>query len=172
MAGRRREVDLMPTVMTVSWKDVDELVDNLVPRIPRMDWPSCIAAVGRGGMVPARLLADRLEVKDVRFIRATAYEGTRLKELRFDIPPSLPDSALFVDDLVDSGTTLARLVAAARYPQSRRTAVLYRKTTSRFAPTYWALEVPGHVWVEFPWERDESVKSTVERGEYLEEAEP
>jgi hypoxanthine phosphoribosyltransferase len=69
---------------------------------------------------------------------------------------TLGDRLLVVDDMVDSGETLAQLVPqlqAQLQPVSLQTAVLWYKGRSRFVPDFYARYLPDNPWIRQPFER-------------------
>ena len=69
---------------------------------------------------------------------------------------------LLVDDLVDSGVTLTRVIA---YVQQRcsaitevRTAVLWYKAVSTFKPDYHVQYLPTSPWIHQPFEEYDSLR--------------
>lgn len=112
-----------------------------------------IVAVTRGGMVPACLLAQFLNIRKVGSVSLASYEGSSrscginmLTEPNFEIDAQ----TLFVDDLYDSGATYRYL--KQKYPQAK-CAVVYTKDPAA------VLDFPASVkdknsWLVFPWEFD------------------
>ncbi len=148
------------TYQRVSWARVESCVAALARAIRAARFrPDCIVTLLRGGMVPARLLADALAVSDLYAVRARAYEGTRplgrvaIEPIRV---PLAGRRVLLVDDIVDSGATLREAVRRLRRrrPAALAMATLYRKLGAG-APEFSAAAVPAGVWVVFPWERRE-----------------
>ena len=79
------------------------------------------------------------------------------------ITPSLGDTVLLVDDLVDSGATLekVRQHLLERYPAIKevRTAVLWRKASARFTPEYQAEFLAESPWIHQPFEHYDSMSA-------------
>ncbi|MEO1937062.1 MAG: phosphoribosyltransferase family protein [Sulfurimonas sp.] len=62
---------------------------------------------------------------------------------------------LVVDDIADSGETLAHVMEYFQnnYPEVEfQSATLFYKKSSVYEPTYWVQE--ANVWIDFFWERD------------------
>lgn len=112
-----------------------------------------IVAITRGGMVPACLLAQFLNIRKVGSISLASYDGSSrseginvLTEPNFEID----EHTLFVDDLYDSGSTYRYI--KAKYPQAK-CAVVYTKDPAA------TLDFPAapkdkSIWLIFPWEFD------------------
>jgi xanthine phosphoribosyltransferase len=111
-----------------------------------------IVAVARGGLVPAALLARDLDMRMVDTICVASYDGRRRGPVDILKCPA-GDGAdwLVIDDLADSGATLAAV--RARLPAAHF-ATLYAKPEGKpFTDTYVA-EVPQTTWLVFPWETE------------------
>lgn len=110
----------------LSWADVSLRAQVIVHQLRRRGYTS-VCGVPSGGLIPAVMIAERLDVP-------------LLDEPR--------RRTLVVDDLVDSGRTLERYA-------DHDCAVLWRKSwapTHRLVVP--APLVPGDAWVVFPWEHD------------------
>jgi hypoxanthine phosphoribosyltransferase len=147
----------MPDALLLSWDQLDDLVARLAQRTGR-DY-DLVLAITRGGLVPAGMLAYRLDLREILVAGAIFYlpgGGTH------DAPVigHFPDQSLLagqrvlvVDEVWETGETmtevLARVRAAGGVPAS---AVLhYKPGRSRVAgrPDFWADEVDG--WVTYPY---------------------
>ncbi|AIK96687.1 hypothetical protein ID47_08070 [Candidatus Paracaedibacter acanthamoebae] len=114
-----------------------------------------LVAITRGGLAPTLYLSEQLIIKDIRTISISSY-GDDGKQGHFKIThkPDLANGGegyLFIDDLVDSGKTL-KLIRSF-YPNATF-AVLYAKPEGKDATDFFAVEVPQHEWLVFPWEPD------------------
>lgn len=101
---------------------------------------ACIATVSRGGMVPARLLADASGIDRI------------LVDAR-----SVPAGALFVDDIYDTGGTFRDIAGRAEDPGSLVYATLFARRGRAETPPQlvFAEETAGAEHVVFPWEMGE-----------------
>jgi len=119
--------------------------------------PDVVVSVARGGLPPGGAIAYALGTKAVGTMNVEFYTGIgdTLPEPQL-LPPLLDTQAmrglraLVVDDVADSGETLAlveRLLAA--HCGEVRTAVLYAKPRSVIDPDYvWRRT---DLWITFPW---------------------
>jgi hypoxanthine phosphoribosyltransferase len=149
-------------MITLSWEDVEELVGRLVARLPR-DY-DLILVVTRGGMVPACLISERLDLRNLVAAAVMFYtEGTTnpdetLQEpifLEFPADPLLVGKrVLIVDDVWESGKTAMAVRRRVREAGGRaELAVLhYKPGRSKFAerPEYYA-EITDD-WIVYPWD--------------------
>lgn len=142
----------------LSWDEIQSLVDTLTEQLqPNYD---AILVITRGGMIPACLISQRRNWRNMLVAAVQFYTG--IGQTR-DIPmflqfPSDPLVAgkrlLVVDDIWDSGRTIAAVkqrldTAGAMY----EIAVLHFKpTSSKVAgrPDYYAAETDQ--WIVYPWE--------------------
>lgn len=97
-----------------------------------------VLCIMNGGLVPAGWLAERLTFPfQMDYIHATRYRGaTKGSELRWIARPRLSlrgRAVLLIDDILDEGVTLARIVEACRAEGAAQvySAVLVRKRHNR-----------------------------------------
>jgi hypoxanthine phosphoribosyltransferase len=119
--------------------------------------PEVIVAIARGGLLLAGGLAYALGVKSCGAVNAEFYTGvgTRLDEPVM-LPPLLDEQSiegkrvLLVDDVSDSGRTLAMVVQLLEAGGAEvRTVTLYTKPGTVLEPTYvWR---STDRWIDFPW---------------------
>jgi xanthine phosphoribosyltransferase len=109
-------------------------------------------AVTRGGLVPAGLLAHHLNIKNIQTINVESYRDTTQGAVQFlgDKQHSL-ERCLVVDELVDTGKTLAAI--RALFPNAVL-ATLYAKPLGKPFVDVFVEEVPQETWLSFPWEGD------------------
>ncbi len=141
----------------VSWDDLVELVARLGDQVRgEYDVMLCIT---RGGMVPAGMLAYRLGIRNILVAAVEYYDSAgRPAEaptfLQFPADPLLHGQrVLIVDEVWDSGTTIAAVIDRVRQAGGHpTTAVLHYK------PTHSRVDaVPDHHvvttdrWVVYPF---------------------
>ncbi|MCY0868717.1 MAG: phosphoribosyltransferase [Desulfurococcus sp.] len=150
-------------VMYVSWITVHREILKLAASISRSYKPDTIIAIAKGGLIPARILADLLDVREIGFIEVKFYkrvgEAREKPYITFTaFPPLDGKRILVVDDIVDSGRTLqvvADLLSRFKYADLKF-ASLYAKPWSTLLPDYYGRIVEE--WIVFPWEICETVK--------------
>lgn len=117
-----------------------------------------VIAVARGGMTLAHALAMALDIRNLQSIRAESYDGDTQRDIltisgQCDLAGST--RILVVDDIVDSGQTLASLMPILRqqHPHCEfKIAALFTKQTALIQPDFSLHEAQD--WIEFFWERD------------------
>jgi hypoxanthine phosphoribosyltransferase len=148
----------------VSWDQYHRMIEDLCLSVHRSGWPfDQILCLARGGLrvgdVASRVFDKPLAVLATSSYRADA--GTVRGELDIGCHitisrGSLGGHVLLVDDLVDSGVTLARvrehLLQNVPAITEIRSAVLWWKAGSQHAPDYWVDRLSGNPWIHQPFE--------------------
>lgn len=119
-----------------------------------------IVAITRGGMVPACLLANLLNVREIHTLSMASYsEDNERQEITLLAFPSTTDSnhTLFVDDLVDSGFTYKWVKNL--FPESLFVALFSKTSTPKDVKVDCKVEeMDANLWLEFPWELESIFK--------------
>jgi len=160
-------------VRIVGWEDIVEWARGLALSIEESGWiPDIIVAVARGGFVPARLLCDFLDVKDLLSLQSQHWvEAAKAAEkaiLKYPYKIDASDkNVLVVDDIVDTGETLElarRFVEREWRPREVRTAALqWISSVAKIKPDYYYMEVKEWVWFQYPWTRLEDLQQFILR---------
>lgn len=121
-----------------TWKALDSLIVKLKASKGGLYKPTHILAIARGGLVPATYIAHALGVSTIECCR--------------EVPPmyNLSDDVLIVDDISDSGDTLAQLVVKLNCNYT--TATVFKRFNTSFEPDYFGEEILTDDWITFPWE--------------------
>ena len=120
------------------WSDIESQVSTLVTKIKKTGFEfDKIATVSRGGLVPARLVADHFNIKKILVDKNKISKGT-----------------LFVDDIYDSGDTFQRILHLVKEPDD----FLYSTLVARKGVVYprhlvYAKKTRGQEYIVFPWDR-------------------
>lgn len=156
----------------VSWEHIYELTLKLAAEIEKRGAHyDCIVGVSRGGLIPARLLSDLLNLRELYVVGVVYYleAGRRAGNpvITFPVQGEVRGKrVLLADDVADSGDSLRvakehlRLAGAS----SIATATLYCKPWSRLKPDFFAETTEA--WIVFPWERMEFTLEKVKREGY------
>lgn len=143
---------------SISYEYVSFIVDLLEQRVDR-DY-DFIVGVGRGGLIPATMLAYKLK-KTVRAVGIKTYDnmsqtGDYILYQDIDIPKDASDKKiLVVDDICDTGNTFKILKELYRdkYKDINvEFASLFTKDKSSHLVDYYGLSVADSIWLDFPWE--------------------
>jgi xanthine phosphoribosyltransferase len=139
----------------LSWEDVQNLSNQVAENIAThaQGQDITLVAVSRGGLIPAQLIAYKLDIRDIRVMKLISYEdeGARqeVKDISTDTLPN-GENVYFIDDLADSGSTLAYI--KQRFPQAH-TCVLLSKECTQITPDIVAKSgLNGSSWIVFPWD--------------------
>ena len=121
----------------MSWSEIDSLADKLSNLIMKSSRTfSSITTLSRGGLVPSRLLADRLGIQTILVDQE-----------------NISSKSLFVDDIFDSGFTFEKILSKVDEPSQLFFVTLYARRGGKF-PTQliYAKETDGDAYVVFPWD--------------------
>ncbi|MDK2795641.1 MAG: uncharacterized protein PWQ22_321 [Archaeoglobaceae archaeon] len=152
-----------------NWNDIRLLCKELVRKIKASGYRvDVIVAVARGGWVPARILADLLEIKELYSVKTEHWGlvATITGEARITQPLNITldgKNVLIVDDVADTGETikLVKEHVKSLLAKEVRIAVIDYKKTSKFIPDYYAAEMEGWKWIVYPWSLKEDVKGLI-----------
>jgi hypoxanthine phosphoribosyltransferase len=134
--------------MGMNWPEIESELTKLAREIDFK--PDYIIGIARGGIIPARILVSKLEVKDMQCLTVKKRDGDR--EVVTDILEDLTGkSVLLVEDMLERGKSL---IVAKQYLGLRgavvRTLAIYIQPYSEIIPDYYLAakeDVP-----KFPWE--------------------
>jgi len=136
-------------------------LEAVARRIEADDWrPDFLVGIGRGGLVPAAYLSHRTGIAMLSVDHSSGEPGFA-DELLAKLAAKMRGgmNLLIVDDINDSGTTIAFLrEAIAAYggiADRMRIAVLITNVRSRAKADYWAEAIDraeDKRWFVFPWE--------------------
>jgi hypothetical protein len=149
----------------VGWGEVSGLARRLARQVAESGYrPDIIVAIGRGGWVPARIVADFLGMMDLTSFKIEHYHATRkdkVARIRYPLNADIAGRrVLLVDDVADSGDTFAVALDHLRRvgpPAEVRSAALHYKTASPYVPDYSAKKLVRWRWIVYPWAVAEDV---------------
>ena len=127
------------TSKKLTWANIDSLINVLAAKIKETKHTFTeIYTISRGGLVPARLIADKLDIKTIH------------------VDKEVPDNALFIDDIYDSGETYNVVTKG-------NTTILFgtlfgRKDTEFPENSLISQETEGSEYIVFPWDKQEYAK--------------
>ena len=117
-----------------------------------------IVAIGRGGYVPGRILADQLGLMDLVALRVEHYHGAQKGPVaRIRQPLSMGISGrriLLLDDVSDTGDTFDVALEHLRglgMAERIHTAAIHHKIVSRIEPDFYARKIVKWRWIIYPW---------------------
>ena len=158
-------------VKILNWNDIINAVELLTVKIKESNWiPDVIIAIARGGLIPAMLLSDFLDVRQILSIQLKHWPipGQILEKVELVYPLPNVDlnnrKILIIDDIADTGDTLkfAKEYVENNYSCSVKTAALHiRKSRARYTPDYWSVEIIGDEWIVYPWNYIEDLANLI-----------
>lgn len=154
-----------------SWQDVERQTQEILRQIQRDAWlPDYVVGLTRGGLVPANLISQYLEVP-MHTLRVSLRDGDNPESNLWMSEDAYHEKKiLIVDDINDSGATLnwikqdwedsglpGRSQWNAIWNSSVRVAVLCdnEASTSKLKINYSAVDLnkaEEDCWIVFPWE--------------------
>jgi uncharacterized protein len=147
----------MPDTVIVTWEDLDGLVARLARETGRDH--DLVLAITRGGLVPAGMLAYRLDMREILVAGVEFYRsegGTHPAPVVGHFPDATllaGQRVLVVDEVWETGETMTEVLARVRDAGgSPVSAVIhYKPGRSRVAgaPDHWAATVDD--WVTYPY---------------------
>lgn len=130
--------------------------------------PDTIVAISRGGLVPAKLFSDALDIRDLRVIRLSFYVAPGKTAKKPAILDPLSGSlegknVLLVDDISDTGESFRVAIGhlLEHNPLSVKTASMHMKEGSPFRPDFFF--AVNTQWIVYPWEKQEFMRDTGEK---------
>jgi xanthine phosphoribosyltransferase len=134
----------------VTWEELHRNAKALAWRLSELGPFNGIAAVTRGGLVPAAIVARELDIRLIDTVCIVSYDEFNRGQLK--ILKEVPGDGtgwLIVDDLVDPGRT-ARAVRDM-LPKAHF-ATIYAKPAGKPLVDTYVTEVSQDTWILFPWD--------------------
>ena len=124
----------------ISWNQIETLVKLLTIKVIATGKEfNSVSTITRGGLVPARLMADRLDIQEILVDKN-----------------QIPSDSLFVDDIYDSGDTFKKVLSKVESPNSLVYATLFARKGKRYPKQLlYAQRTKGNEYVVYPWDRFE-----------------
>ncbi|MBM3895492.1 MAG: phosphoribosyltransferase [Thaumarchaeota archaeon] len=124
----------------IDWNTIESLADVLASKIKSLHLKfNSISTISRGGLVPARLLADRLDIKVILVDK-----------------DQIPQDSLFVDDIYDTGKTFTKILPKVKDSTHLVYATLFARKGKKIPPqVVYAQLTKGDEYIVYPWDRFE-----------------
>ena len=153
--------DNKPNYLFLSWnmidKDISSLAALLKPELAKRNITQ-IYCVSRGGLVPAAIIARELDMHNLDTICIQSYNSNTTQNDTAEVlkmPSGNGENTLVVDDLVDSGKTMA--LVRQKMPKAY-IATVYAKPAGKSETDIFFKEVSQDTWIVFPWENYEGIE--------------
>ena len=122
----------------VTWSEVEKLMKILADKIKEIPRDfSSISTISRGGLVPARLLADHLGIDTILIDQK-----------------KVPIDSLFVDDIYDSGNTFKKIISKVESPSKLVYVTLYARRGKKYPKQLiFAKKTDSNSYLVYPWDK-------------------
>ena len=154
----------------VTWDDYHGLIEQLIAQVYESGYKfDAILCLARGGLRIGDVIS-RVYDMPLAILAASSYrEAAGTQQGRLDIGEfitktggEIAGKVLLVDDLVDSGVTMGRVIdhLKQRFPAVTdvRTAVLWYKGVSTFRPDYFVQYLESSPWIHQPFEEYDALR--------------
>ncbi len=157
----------------LGWNELHRILLDLAIRIRNSNMEfDTIYAIMKGGLIPARILMDLLNIDELGIIGVKFYKsvGLRGKKPIITQPPTISVTGkrvLIVDDVVDTGKTLQLVMEElTRYNAEKIVSLaIYVKPWAMITPDlYYGVT---DKWVVFPWEIRETITEGIDLRKYV-----
>jgi uncharacterized protein len=152
-----------------TWNQIYDMLFSQAQKIQSYSYKSDIlVAIARGGLIPARILVDLLEMPTFDSIQIEFYSGINQTKLEPTLRQTLITNivgkkVLLVDDIADKGESLklAKTHLQQQGASQIKTATLYYKPQSITIPDFCEKQTTN--WVVFPWETKETLRKLIQK---------
>jgi xanthine phosphoribosyltransferase len=139
----------------LDWTEIESLCRDLAEMLRPFGPFTGIAAITRGGLAPALMVSQHLDIRLIETIGLQTYHNRTVDRPTWVKEPSprMGDGTgwLVIDDLSDTGTTLNFIRPVL--PKAIF-AALYAKPAGKHLLDHYVSEVEQGLWLVFPWEKD------------------
>ena len=149
--------------LELSWSELGVLIGELANKILNSEKKfDLVIGIARGGLPASMVIADQLGAHwDALNIKSyKGIERVKLPEIVTTVSEDIAGKrVLLVDDLVDTGDTMATVIEHLKLLGAGEVivAVLFIKTWSKKRPDFWLRETDK--FIVFPWEQNEIKKT-------------
>ncbi|MCL4346000.1 MAG: phosphoribosyltransferase [Candidatus Thermoplasmatota archaeon] len=144
----------------VKWTEIEKWCEEINMKMSVSFQPDVIIGMSRGGLVPARIVADMNLIKDLFAVKTEHWGLTATVDgeavMKYGLNVSVEGrNVLVVDDITDTGQSmkLAYDYAMTLKAKSVKTATMLHIAHSKFIPDFYGEEVSEDkwTWFIFPW---------------------
>lgn len=140
----------------LSWDEIKHWSNRLAEKIASdcSDLSQAtLVAVSRGGLIPAQLIAYKLNIRDIRTMKLISYDENNQRGPIKDISTDRlfdGQNVYIIDDLADSGSTIKYL--RQKFPSSRLCTLLQKKCCTEHPDICARSDIDAKAWLVFPWD--------------------
>jgi hypoxanthine phosphoribosyltransferase len=154
-----------------TWNQIYEMLLGQAQKILIQNYlPDTVIGISRGGIIPARILADLLETSEFATIQIKFYVDINQTKAEPTLKQPLTTNmaskkVLLVDDIADSGESLklAKTHLQQQGASEVKTATLYQKPQSITTPDFYEKQTTN--WVIFPWDTKETLRKIIQKSQ-------
>jgi len=158
-----------PQYEVPSWNQIYDILQVQAQKIQDSHYkPDIIVGVARGGLVPARILMDLLDIRNFAIIQIEYYQGINKPGAQPILKQCLNTElsgkkVMLVDDVSDGGQSLQ---LAKKHLQEKgagevKIATLYIKPQTVTIPDFFEKQTSS--WIVFPWDVEETIRKIQEQ---------
>ncbi len=136
------------TLFPITWEQVHRDAKQLAHKLKQEKKFTAIIAIGRGGLVPAAILARELKID---LIDTICLDSNNNLDTIIKKPCLEQEHILIIDDIANKGNTLQTIKPL--FPQAHF-ACLYTKQEGKKHVQSFITEVSQDTWIIFPWDND------------------
>jgi len=147
----------------LSWNKVQHLTEKIHEQIKlqhkKYDW---VVSINSGGLIPGVILSKAMKSKHAVISINNYKEKNKNTKTERDLYLShigfikMNHNILIVDNIIRTGDSMKAAIESLKKvdPDAKKidTATLHLNVNSKFKPIYFAEEISGDDWVEYPWE--------------------
>lgn len=163
--------DMNRGIIKKTWMEIEERVKHISKQILERGFkPDCIVGIARGGLVPAVMLAYKLECRMLGFIQFQRTKDEKPFSLfnnsnllySVGLPRTSIKRVLLVDDIIVKGIIFKDAIAIIQHeygPIEILGAFLYKVNNSggeniETHSYIFSEAINGNDWIVYPWEQD------------------
>ena len=122
----------------VTWSEVEKMIKVLADKVSSLHKDfSSITTISRGGLVPARLLADHLGINNIVVD-----------------PKKISSDSIFVDDIYDSGTTFKKIINRVDNPSELVYVTIFARRGKKYPKQLiFAKKTNTNSYIVYPWDK-------------------
>lgn len=146
-------------IKNITWEDVFISCKSIAEQSLIHDI-DCIVAVSRGGLIPARIISEIINIPSIFSIGLSSYTKEIKSNINLyqnpieDLISGNFKVALVVDEICDTGDTYKYLSNFFKQSNTLSTifSSLYLREGSSFYPSIYHKKITTEDWLVFPWE--------------------
>ena len=149
--------------LLVSWFDVEDMCYNIICNTKNINSDNFIISIGKGGLVPGVIIANKLGAKRLYNWGISSYDGNNqsssmIPYQSINMDDMKEQQILIVDDILDTGNTFKYIhdVFTEHEITNITYVTLHKKLdiTNQYTPPNhsYATTAQADQWIYYPWE--------------------